>query len=38
VSTDVPIGVFDHGIDRAQLTPDTPDTLALLAPHLAGAR
>jgi hypothetical protein len=27
-----------HGIGRAQPTPHTPDTLALLAPHLAGAR
>ncbi len=26
----------DHGITRVQLTPYTPDTLELLAPHLAG--
>ena len=25
----------DHGITRVQLTPYTPDTLELLAPHLA---
>lgn len=27
----------DHGIERAQLTPYTPDTLSLLAPHLAAS-
>ena len=26
----------DHGVTRVQLTPYTPDTLELLAPHLAG--
>lgn len=28
--------LVDHGIERAQLTPVCPETLALLAPHLAG--
>lgn len=30
-------GLADHGITRVQLTPYTPDTLELLAPHLASA-
>jgi hypothetical protein len=32
---DVVRSLAGHGIERAQLTPYTPDTLALLAPHLA---
>lgn len=32
---DVVRSLADHGIERAQLTPATPDTLPLLAPHLA---
>jgi alkanesulfonate monooxygenase SsuD/methylene tetrahydromethanopterin reductase-like flavin-dependent oxidoreductase (luciferase family) len=35
---EVILSLADHGIDRAQLTPYTPDTLPLLAPHLATPR
>ena len=33
---EVVAGLADHGIDRVQLTPYTPDTIELLAPLLAG--
>jgi alkanesulfonate monooxygenase SsuD/methylene tetrahydromethanopterin reductase-like flavin-dependent oxidoreductase (luciferase family) len=35
---DVVRSMAEHGIERVQLTPYTPDTITLLAPHLAADR